>query len=171
MRVRDYKLECRRSDSPARPFRKQYVIRMLPRHSLHELDAGEVLPVSHRLLEQGLVRAGEITIDLVRDHAVIPHAFLTRGGRATHPARKRVPRCATLVRQVFRLVLHVVELDRTDASIVQGDNLVRDADGQVLRSTTAMTMKASPRRSVQYVNVSIPSMIHVITHVSTLATS
>lgn len=42
---------------------------------LHELDAREVLPVPHGLLEQGLVGAAEVAINLVRDHAILPNTF------------------------------------------------------------------------------------------------
>ena len=49
-----------------------------------EFDAGEVLPVSHGLLEQGLVSAGEIGVDLVRNDSVVPDAILTSRGSAPH---------------------------------------------------------------------------------------
>lgn len=49
--------------------------------ALDELDAREILPVSHGLLEQRLVGAGEIGVDLVRDDAEVPDALLASGGR------------------------------------------------------------------------------------------
>lgn len=46
---------------------------------LHEFDAGEVLPVAHRLLEECLVEAAEVAIDLKGDDTVVPDALLLRG--------------------------------------------------------------------------------------------
>lgn len=50
--------------------------------SLHKLDTGEVLPVAHGLLEQCLVGAAEVAVDLVGDNAVVPDTFLAGGGSA-----------------------------------------------------------------------------------------
>lgn len=44
--------------------------------TLHKLDAREVLPVAHGLLEERLVCATEDRIDLVGYHAIVPSALL-----------------------------------------------------------------------------------------------
>lgn len=43
-----------------------------------ELDAGEVFPMAHSLLEKGFVSAREIGVDLVRDDSEVPDAFFAR---------------------------------------------------------------------------------------------
>lgn len=98
------------ANSPARPLGEQYIIRMLLGDPLHEFDASEILPVSHRLFEQSFVGAWKVSIDLVRDHPVIPYPFLASCRSPPRPTRKSLafPRPP-----VFPLVLHVVELDRT----------------------------------------------------------
>lgn len=53
--------------------------------ALHKLDARKVLPVSHRLLEQRLVRTAKVRIDLVRNHTVVPDALRFGGGRPRRP--------------------------------------------------------------------------------------
>lgn len=113
----------RKSNSPARPLREQYIIRMLLWYPFHEFHASEILPVSHRLFEQSFVGAGKISIDLVRDHPVIPHPLLPSRRRSPRPARQS--RGPALPRHLFRPVLHVVELDRTQLPIVKRHHLVR----------------------------------------------
>lgn len=115
----------RKSNSPARPLREEYIIRMLLGYPFHEFHAGEILPVSHRLFEQSFVGAGKISIDLVRDHPVIPHPLLPSRRRSPRPARQPLPRGPALPRHLFRPVLHVVELDRTQLPIVKRHHLVR----------------------------------------------
>lgn len=86
---------------------------MLLRNPLDELDASEVFPVSHGLLEQGLVSAGKIPIDLVRDYTVVPYTFLACSRGSSCPPREPVSRRSTFVRQILWFMLHVVELYRT----------------------------------------------------------
>lgn len=64
---------------------------MLQRRALHELDARDVLPVPHGLLEEGLVGAAEVSVDLVGDHAEVPDTLLTRGGRSCNAPMRFVP--------------------------------------------------------------------------------
>lgn len=76
---------CRRvAVSPAGAFSEDDEVLVLGR-AFDELDTGEVLPVAHGLLEEGLVGAGEVGLDLVRDDAVVPHALLARRGRSPTP--------------------------------------------------------------------------------------
>lgn len=59
--------------------RKVYVVSMELGIPLHKLDAGEVLPMAHGLLEERLVGAAKNAIDLVGDNTIVPGAFLTHG--------------------------------------------------------------------------------------------
>lgn len=53
---------------------------MIQRISFDKLNAGEVFPVLHRLFEQCFVCAAEVSIDLIRNHSVVPDSiFLGRG--------------------------------------------------------------------------------------------
>lgn len=115
---------------------------MLTADPLDELDAGEILPVTHGLLEQSLVSSGEVAIDLVRYNTVIPDSFLPRCGSSAISARCRMSRSTSpVVYQIFRLVL-VVELDGTETSIVKGYHLVR----RVSRVTRERSLSTLSRR-------------------------
>ena len=69
--------------------------------ALDEFHAREILPVSHGLLEQRLVRAGEIGVDLVRDDAKVPDALLASGGRAPVAHERRPLRLRPTVDEQF----------------------------------------------------------------------
>lgn len=112
------------ANSPARSLREEYIIRMLRGYSLDKFNASKVLPVSHGLLEEGFVRPGKIPIDLVRDHPVVPHAFLPGRRGSSFSAGEPVSRGAAFVRQILGLMFHVVEFDRAQLSIVQRYDLV-----------------------------------------------
>lgn len=77
---------------PARPLREHDIVLMQIRVPLDELDAGEVLPVAHGLLEERLVGATKVAVDLVGDDAVLPDALLAVCGGAdgamTTPLKK-----------------------------------------------------------------------------------
>ena len=70
--------------APARSLREyDVVLLVLP---LDERGAGVVLPMTHRHLEERLVRPGEIRVDHVRNHRVVPQTLWTRRRRATDAA-------------------------------------------------------------------------------------
>ena len=72
-------------DGPAGSLREDDEMRML-QGPLDEFDAGEILPVSHGLFEEGLVSTGEVGVDLVRDDAVVPDALFAGSGRSPDAA-------------------------------------------------------------------------------------
>ena len=51
---------------------------------LHKLDAGVVLPVPHRLLEQRLVHPAEIAVDLVWNHCKVPNPLRPASNKSTN---------------------------------------------------------------------------------------
>lgn len=58
---------------------------MVVQVALDELDAREVLPVAHRLFEQGFVGAAEVAVDFVGNHSVIPDSFFAGSGCSCGP--------------------------------------------------------------------------------------
>lgn len=68
--------------SPAAAYGKDNVIGMNFCIALHKLDARGVLPVAHGLLEERLVQATEVAVDLVGNDTVVPDALLF-GGHST----------------------------------------------------------------------------------------
>lgn len=77
-------------DLPARSFRENDVILMFISISLDELDAREVFPMLHCLLEEGFVHPTEVAVDLVRDHSVVPDSLLSGSGRPSDPMARSV---------------------------------------------------------------------------------
>ena len=71
---------------PTRPLSEQNVIGMFHWHSLYKFDAGEVLPVTHGLFEQGFVRSAEIAVNFIRNHAVVPHPLFPSSCCSVHPS-------------------------------------------------------------------------------------
>jgi len=55
------------------------------RVALHELDARGVLPVAHGQLEERLVDATEVAVDLVRNDSIVPDAILFGCDGPGHP--------------------------------------------------------------------------------------
>lgn len=65
---------------PTRSFSEDNIVFVQVSVPLHKLDASEVLPVPHCLLEERLVGTTEVTIYFVRNDAVLPDSLLTVGG-------------------------------------------------------------------------------------------
>lgn len=65
--------------------RKDNVVGVLVRIAFHKLDARKVLPMTHRLLEQCLVRPTKVRINLVGNHPVVPDSLLLSCRRPRHP--------------------------------------------------------------------------------------
>jgi len=53
--------------------------------AFHELDAGEVLPVAHGLLEERLVGSTEDAIDLIGNHPIVPGTLLPHSHGSSLP--------------------------------------------------------------------------------------
>lgn len=70
------------------------------RISLHKLDACGVLPVAHGLLEEGLVHATEVAVNLVGNHTIVPDTLLFGGDSAGHPMTMLLLRRLVLRRAV-----------------------------------------------------------------------
>lgn len=75
----------RRPNLPAAANREHYVIGMDLRVALYELDTRGVLPMAHGQFEKRLMDATEVAIDLVRNHPIVPDAFLFGGDSTGHP--------------------------------------------------------------------------------------
>jgi hypothetical protein len=72
-------------NSPTGSLGEEDVVGVLAGVALDKLDARPVLPVAHGHLEEGLVAAAEVGVDVVRDDAVLPNALLTRRSRTLRP--------------------------------------------------------------------------------------
>lgn len=72
-------------NSPTGSLGEEDVVGVLAGVALDELDASPVLPVAHGHLEEGLVAAAEVGVDVVRDDAVLPNALLARRSRTLRP--------------------------------------------------------------------------------------
>lgn len=72
-------------DSPAAAYGKDNVVGMNFGIALYKLDARGVLPVAHGLLEERLVQATEVAVDLVGNDTVIPDALFFGGHSTRHP--------------------------------------------------------------------------------------
>ena len=72
-------------NSPTGSLGEEDVVGVLAGVALDELDARPILPVAHGHLEEGLVAAAEVGVDVVRDDAVLPNALLARRGRTLRP--------------------------------------------------------------------------------------
>lgn len=76
----NYKFSIERIlDLPAILDCKVYIVCMQIGIPLHKLDAGEVLPVAHGLLEERLVGSTEDGIDLVGYDPIVPSSLLPHG--------------------------------------------------------------------------------------------
>lgn len=65
---------------------------MIGGYSFDEFYASEVLPMSHGLLEQRLMRSAEMLIDFVRYDSVIPNPLFSSGRRSFLPGAVGVAR-------------------------------------------------------------------------------
>jgi hypothetical protein len=72
-------------NSPTGSLSEENVVGVLAGVALDKLDARPVLPVAHGHLEEGLVAAAEVGVDVVRDDAVLPNALLARRCRTLGP--------------------------------------------------------------------------------------
>lgn len=93
---------------------------MFSGYAFDEFNTSKILPMPHRLFEKRLVSAWKISINLVRDHTVIPNPFLSRCCGPSNPSTERYPRqrCTSGVQLILGFVL-VVKFDGPQSTIVE----------------------------------------------------
>lgn len=123
-------------NSPTGSLGEENVVGVLAGVALDKLDARPILPVAHCHLEEGLVAAAEVGVDVVRDDAVLPNALLARRCRTLRPPAAFSTAFSAALPAAFPFVLPMTTPGKQTTKVLKFCHLILGAKKSLKREAT-----------------------------------